>query len=98
LVTEFISLEHDRRQGPLASRRDTLAGASSGWYKVTVTQFEQPETEGDIVPDRLRKKLGLKSNATPYRIKVVAHPEPGHYDIKLETYLGTGKAQEGVKK
>ncbi len=99
LVTEITTLVPE--QGPHGQRIDTVAGAALGWYEVTITGLLESVSEpaaGDPMADRLRKELGLKHRATPYRIKVVEHPEPGHYDIKLETYLGKGKAQEGVKK
>jgi hypothetical protein len=106
LVTDLKTLEYEnplseRRQAPRGKaleRLDTVAGAALGWYEVTITHLLESETGGDIMGDRLRKTLGLKHRTTPYRIEVVEHPEPGHYDIKLETYLGTGKAREGVKK
>jgi len=99
LVTAVRTLEP--RQGPHAQRIDTFEGAALGWYEVTITGLLESVSEppaGDPTADRLRKELGLKRRTTPYRIKVVEQPEPGHYDIKLETYLGKGKAQEGVKK
>jgi hypothetical protein len=73
--------------------RETHTGAALGWYEVTITGLLESVSEpagGDPKADRLRKELGLKRRTTPYRIKVVEHPVSGHYDNKLETYLGRG--------
>jgi hypothetical protein len=101
LTTEVYFYEGGSWLNPGTQRRETHTGAALGWYEVTITNLLDSVSEpqrGDAMADHLRKKLGLKHRTTPYRIKIVEHPEPGHYDIKLETYLGTGKAQEGVQK
>jgi hypothetical protein len=101
LATEVVFYEGGGWLQKGTQRSETHTGAALGWYEVTITNLLESVSEppgGDAMADRLRKKLGLKHRTTPYRIKVVEHPEPGHYDIKLETYLGTGKAQEGIKK
>jgi hypothetical protein len=57
------------------------SGAPLGWYKVsiqTVNNFKgQPKNE---IPNKY-----TNPEQTPLSIEVVDNPEPGHYDIKLDS-------------
>lgn len=57
-------------------------GAPLGWYKVTIGAV-LAVPEADIA--KIRKYYGLNEKATSFSIKVVKNPEPGRYDIKLES-------------
>ena len=55
-------------------------GAPLGWYKVTIRpEWSVPE------PDVAKIRQYLKVDTTPLSIEVVKNPEPGHYDMKLES-------------
>jgi len=60
--------------------REGGGGAPLGWYKVTLRSGlpGMPEPEVEINPQY------RDPNKTPLSVEVVANPEPGRYDIKLE--------------
>ena len=60
------------------SRSETGKGAPLGWYKVTLL------TTLPGVPDIKINPKYTDPADTPLSIEVVADPEPGHYDLKLD--------------
>jgi hypothetical protein len=60
---------------------DSGKGAPPGWYKV-ILLTTLPGSPEISVPDMYRDPI-----KTPLKIKVVAHPEPGAYDLNLKREL-----------
>jgi hypothetical protein len=60
----------------------TGEGVPLGWYKVEIGAV-LAVPDADIA--KIRNYYYLNEKATRFSIKVVKNPEPGRYDIKLES-------------
>jgi hypothetical protein len=60
------------------TKSETGKGAPLGWYKVTLL------TTLPGAPDITVNPKYTDPAKTPLSIEVVANPEPGHYDLKLD--------------
>jgi hypothetical protein len=56
-------------------------GAPPGWYRVVVTAYDDPQPGKPIKSFIDRKYSDEKS--TPLKVEVIAQPETGRYDFKL---------------
>jgi hypothetical protein len=60
-------------------------GAATGWYKVTVSVAEQPDPNDAYKFTFLVPQEYVDKDKSKPALEVVENPEPGAYDLKLQS-------------